>query len=252
MLSLFRLTLLEILASTAWILLLVLTLVFYLAFPYIFGAYGDGIVVSRGQGASWGVFIAGIYSILLGAKAGDAQVARGANLYFRSFGISEARRWVGISAACMIPLLLNLALGGALFILNYWLWNSDLWGGVLSVAQYACLTALMFAIIIFFTVGAGCLGGYGPGVLAGIFLLGTGIFFPPLLSIAAGSMPALEAAWMLMPHFYSLDWSPSVVYLWKAAGIREFLVPLFYGFLWFVALGTAGLFFFSKSPNQHE
>jgi len=250
--SLFRVTLQEIFAGTAWIGLVVSCLALYIGVPIISGAYGEGVVISRGQGAYLGVFLAGVYSVLLGARIGSAQVSRGANLYYRAAGFSEIGRWAGITMACLVPLAIVLVMSGTLFFWNYLSWNNELLGGVWAVFQFSVLSLLLFSMVTSVTVGTGAFFGYGPGVLTGIGIIVVGFFMPPLLSIAASVEPWIEGVWIIMPHLYCLDWSPAVIYLWKAADFLEFCRVFSYGLLWLVVLGTVGGFFFSKSANQHE
>jgi hypothetical protein len=252
MMALFRISVAEILSSVGWVVLLAAVAILWISTPLISGAHGEGIVISRGQGACLGIFLAGIYCIMLAGKLGAAQVSRGANLYYRAFGISEVARWLGICGACLVPLVFVSLVSGVLLLWNYWAWNSDFVGGLATVLQFLSLTLLRFWIVISLTVGAGALFGYGPGVMSGFALLVIGSLFPQLLSIATKNSPGLEGLWAFLPHLYAIDWSNSVIYLWRAAGMWDYLTALFYGLAWLLAIGVGGLFFFSKSKNQHD
>lgn len=250
--SLFRITFREISAGVGWINILVMVGLLYLAFPIIGGAEGEGVWISRGQGACLGVFLSGCYSILLGARLGGAQVARGANLYYRGCGMGEFERWIGICLACVFPLAGAIALASGLLMVNYWAWNGLALESMAAAGQYAILSFLLFFCVVAVSVGVGARVGETAGAAAGLVILFFGMLFPTLLSIAAAKSPGLELIWVFLPHLYALDWSPSVVYLWGPAGFRDFSLNLAYGIFWNLALGSAGFLLFSASPDQHE
>jgi hypothetical protein len=249
---LFRLTLLEILAGTGWVLLPAVTVLLYFAIPLVSGAIGEGVVLARGQGACAGILLSGLYCVMVAGRVGDAQVSRGANLYYRAFGVGDFPRWAGVSGACLFPLVTSSVVGGAGLLWNYWTWYGSFLEGAVSILQFVSLVFLMFSIIVSFVVGASARFGYGPGALAGVGLLVFGNFFPQLLSLAVGGVPALEIVWALVPHLYALDWSPSVVYLWGGSPAGDYFITLAYGLGWLLVLGVSGLGLFLLSPNQHE
>jgi len=250
--AIFRLTFLEVFSSTGWVVLLASTVLLYFAVPVVSGAHGEGAVISRGQGACAGVFLAGLYCIMLAGRLGDSQVGRGANLYYRSFGIGEFSRWLGVGGAAIAPLVATSVLAGVLLCWNYWSWTGGWVGGVASVFQFSSLIVLMFSGVVLFTVGIGARFGYGPGVMAGVSLFIVGNFFPKLLSLVVANQPWMEGFWAFLPHLYALDWSPSVIYLWNPAGAGGYFLVFSYGLGWLFVLGGAGLGAFSLSPNQNE
>jgi hypothetical protein len=250
--AIFRLTFLEVISSMGWVVMLASTILLYFAIPAVSGAHGEGVVISRGQGACAGVFLTGMYCIMLGGKLGAAQVGRGANLYYRSFGIGELPRWLGVGGAAVFPLVASASLAGALLCWNYWSWTGNWAGGFVAVTQFSSLIVMMFFGVVLFTVGLGARFGYGPGVMAGVTLFVVGSFFPQLLSLVVANEPWLEGTWAFLPHLYALDWSPSVIYLWNPAGVGGYFAVFSYGIGWLLILGGVGLGAFSLSPNQNE
>lgn len=252
MIPLFKISVLEIFAGIGWVCLAALVLVMWVAFPLAFGAEGEGAWISRGQGAAMGVFISGCYSVLLAARIGGAQVSRGANLYYRGCGFGELGRWFGISAACSLPLLLSLLIGGGLLCFTHWAWTGSVWGSVLSVLQFTCLALVLFSIIIMPTVGAGAKFGETAGSIFGLVFLFFGMFFPPFFSIAVRENPGLEFFWCLLPHLYALDWSPAVTNIWDPSSLGVFLPALGYGLLLMVGAGAGGYLLFSYSNDSND
>lgn len=250
--SLLKITFLEIFAGVGWACLAALTLFMWATFPHALGAEGRGGWITRGQGVTLGMFIAGCYSVLLAARLGGAQVSRGANLYYRGCGIGELGRWMGISLACTFPLLASTVVGGGLLCINHWAWTGSFSGSVLAVAQFSLLFLTIFMAAVMPSVGIGAKLGETSGSIFGLVFLCFGLFFPTFFSIAVKENPGLEGIWAVLPHLYVLDWSPAVVNMWDPSPLGVFLAPLAYGLLWCLAMGGVGFLFFSSSGDSND
>jgi hypothetical protein len=251
--STFNLTTLEILSGVGWVLSSVLMIVCYFGASFFLPVEEGEELFARGQMLCFFCWIIGLYSITLGSKFGALQVSRGANLFYRALGAADLSRFLAISIACTIPLLVSLVFASFLLVFGHWLWGNDLMTGAVSVGQFAVLFYIPFFTATLLAVGMGALVSGGAGTVAGLSLFLVGSLLPPLLSIAAGAGSGLmEILWSLCPHFYALDWSPAAVYLWTEAGWEFFSKTLLYGFFWVIVFFSLGGIMFSLSKSQNE
>jgi len=243
----------EIMASLGWILCLASVLILYGFSPYFLNAEEAQSLMARNQGSILATWISGLYSIVLGGGYGHVQVSRGANLFYRAAGSSDVSRMVAISLACTTPLVICGGVTFLLLTLSNLIWGKGVWVSFVSVFQFSLLFYLPFLACCFLSVGVGARISSGAGAIAGLTVFVAGSFLPPLLSIAAAVGPAwMETLWALLPHFYAMDWSPAVIYMWDPAEWVQFGSLFFYGTCWAVFLFVVGSVLFYSSPSQNE
>lgn len=252
-LSSLRLTSLEIFSGVGWALILVTLLAAYFGAPLFLPVEDGEDLFARGQMLCAVCWLAGLYSIALGSKFGGLQVSRGLNLFFRAMGKGDVARFAGIVFAATLPVFLCLVTSSLLLLFGHWVWGNGLWDGAVSTLQFNFLFYLPFLASVCLGVGVGALVSGGAGTLVGLGFYLTGAFLPPLLSIGAGTGSVLmEILWALSPHFYSLDWSPAAVYLWKPATLEVFSRSFIYGVFWLLIAFAFGAGFFRLSKSQSE